>query len=94
MLLVEDDEGIVDFLTKGLREAAYAVDVAVDGEEALYQASINEYDVIILDVMIPKIDGFEVCKTLREEGRETPVLMLTARSHFITAPVSDADSGG
>lgn len=79
VLLVEDDEGIVDFLSKGLREAAYAVDVAGDGDEALYQASVNEYDVIILDVMIPLKDGFEVCRTLRKEGNPTPVLMLTAR---------------
>jgi two-component system copper resistance phosphate regulon response regulator CusR len=79
ILLVEDDAGIVNFIVKGLREAAYAVDVATDGEDALYQVSINEYDAIILDVMIPLKDGFEVCKELREKGLQTPVLMLTAR---------------
>lgn len=79
LLLVEDDEGIVDFLSKGLREAAYAVDIAYDGEEALYQTSLNDYDVIILDVMIPHTNGFEVCRKLRDNGESTPVLMLTAR---------------
>ena len=79
ILLVEDDEGISNFIIKGLREAAYAVDLSVDGEDALYQVSINEYDVIILDVMIPVKDGFEVCKEIREQGSEIPILMLTAR---------------
>lgn len=79
ILLVEDDDGIVNFIVKGLREAAYAVDVSNNGEDALYQVSINEYDAIILDVMIPLKDGFEVCKELREKGLQTPVLMLTAR---------------
>ncbi len=79
ILLVEDDAGIVNFIVKGLREAAYAVDVANDGEDALYQVSINEYDAVILDVMIPIKDGFEVCRELRENGLQIPVLMLTAR---------------
>jgi two-component system copper resistance phosphate regulon response regulator CusR len=79
ILLVEDDEGIVNFIVKGLREAAYAVDIATDGEEALYQISINEYDAIILDVMIPVKDGFEVCREIREQRLQTPILMLTAR---------------
>ncbi len=79
ILLVEDDEGISNFIVKGLEEAAYAIDVAVDGEEALYQVSINEYDAIILDVMIPYKNGIEVCREIREEGLDTPILMLTAR---------------
>jgi DNA-binding response OmpR family regulator len=79
ILLVEDEERLARAIKRGLREAAYAVDVAGDGEEALYQASINDYDAVILDVMIPKRDGFEVCRELRAEGSRVPVLMLTAR---------------
>ncbi len=79
VLLAEDDRRIANFIIKGLRENAYAVDAAADGEDALYQAAINTYDVIILDVMMPVKDGFEVCRELRKEGVKTPVLMLTAR---------------
>lgn len=79
VLLVEDEARMARFITRGLREQAYAVDVALDGEDALYQASINTYDVIILDVMIPEKDGFEVCRELRAAGQRTPILMLTAR---------------
>ena len=79
VLLVEDDQRIARFIAKGLRENAYAVDTATDGEEALYQASINDYDVIILDVMLPIRDGFAVCNELRNQGLVTPILMLTAR---------------
>jgi len=79
LLLVEDDEGIIRFLEKGLREAKYAVDVARDGDDALYKASLNEYDIIILDIMIPGRDGLEVCRELRNLGSKVPVIMLTAR---------------
>ena len=79
ILLVEDDLRIVGFVAKGLRENAYAVDVATDGEDALYQAAINDYDIIILDVMLPLKDGFAVCRELRNAGFKTPILMLTAR---------------
>lgn len=71
---------MADVIAKGLREQSYAVDVAEDGEAALYQASINDYDVIILDVLLPKRDGFEVCRELRKHGDATPILMLTARA--------------
>jgi DNA-binding response OmpR family regulator len=67
-------------LAKGLREHAYAVDVASDGEEALYRVSINDYDLVILDVLLPRTDGFEVCRQLRVTGLALPVLMLTART--------------
>lgn len=77
--MVEDDRRIAGFVAKGLRENAYAVDTASDGEEALYQASINDYDVVILDVMLPIKDGFVVCGELRKAGSTTPILMLTAR---------------
>ena len=79
LLLVEDDSRIARFVAKGLREQAYAVDIAGTGDDALYQAEINTYDLIILDVMIPGRDGFEVCKALRKSGLRTPILMLTAR---------------
>ena len=79
ILLVEDDPRIAGFVAKGLREQAYAVDVASNGEDALYQASINSYDLAILDVMIPAPDGFEVCRRLRHAGLRFPILMLTAR---------------
>jgi DNA-binding response OmpR family regulator len=79
ILLVEDEPRIANFVSKGLRENAFAVDVAETGEDALYQAEINTYDAIILDVMIPEKDGFEVCRELREKGSQIPILMLTAR---------------
>ena len=79
ILLVEDDIRISNFVSKGLRENSYAVDTAADGDDALFQASINSYDVIILDVMIPRKDGFEVCRQLRNDQIKTPILMLTAR---------------
>ncbi|HUL33183.1 MAG TPA: response regulator transcription factor [Candidatus Eisenbacteria bacterium] len=79
LLLVEDDPRIVRFVAKGLREQAYAVDVAASGEDALYQAAVNTYDVAILDVMIPAPDGFTVCRELRKSGQRMPILMLTAR---------------
>jgi DNA-binding response OmpR family regulator len=79
ILLVEDDPVISASLAKGLREEAYAVDVATDGDTAVYQAAVNPYDAIVLDVMLPKRDGFAVCRELRHRGMSTPVLMLTAR---------------
>jgi two-component system copper resistance phosphate regulon response regulator CusR len=79
LLLVEDDARIARFVAKGLREQTYAVDVAATGDDALYQAAINTYDLVILDVMIPGRDGFEVCRELRKSGQRMPILMLTAR---------------
>jgi two-component system copper resistance phosphate regulon response regulator CusR len=79
ILLVEDEPAAARILAKGLRRQKYAVDVAADGEEAEYLASINDYDLIILDVMLPRKDGFEVCRELRAAGSAVPVLMLTAR---------------
>jgi DNA-binding response OmpR family regulator len=92
ILLVEDDPGVRRFVVKGLREQAYAVDTAATGEDALYQADINEYDLIILDVMIPAPDGFEVCRRLRKAGRRMPILMLTARD-AVEDRVSGLDRG-
>jgi DNA-binding response OmpR family regulator len=79
LLLVEDDSRIARFVAKGLREQAYAVDVAANGDDALYQAAINTYDLIVLDVMIPGRDGFAVCRELRAAGQKIPILMLTAK---------------
>ena len=67
-------------IAKGLREHSYAIDVVGDGDAALYQTSISDYDLILLDVLLPGRDGFEVCRELRAHGNATPVLMLTARA--------------
>src|SRR6202045_1450577 len=79
LLLVEDDPRIARFVAKGLREQSYAVDVVTNGDDALYQAEINSYDLIVLDVMIPGRDGFAVCRELRAAGQKIPILMLTAK---------------
>jgi DNA-binding response OmpR family regulator len=79
ILLVEDEPGIVRFVAKGLREQTYAVDAAATGADALWQISMNNYDAVILDLMIPAPDGFAVCKEIRARGIATPILILTAR---------------
>lgn len=79
VLLLEDEPRVARFIARGLREQSYAVDIAGDGEEALYQASINDYDLLILDVMVPVKDGFQVCREMRAQGVKQPMLMLTAR---------------
>jgi len=80
VLLVEDEPRMANVIAKGLREHSYAVDLAHDGDAGLYQTSINDYDVIVLDVLLPQRDGFQVCRELRRRGNATPVLMLTARA--------------
>jgi two-component system OmpR family response regulator len=79
LLLVEDDERLSHSLARGLRGEGYAVDVAATGDEAVLQVSAYDYDLVILDVMLPGPDGVSVCRTLRGAGRWCPVLMLTAR---------------
>ncbi len=79
ILIVEDDEKIANFLQKGLKEESYKVDHAIDGFDAVYLGQVNQYDLIILDVLLPGIDGFEVCKVLRQKLVQTPIIMLTAR---------------
>jgi two-component system OmpR family response regulator len=79
ILLVEDEVKIARAIRRGLEREGYAVDVVADGEEALFQATENDYDVVVLDVMLPGLDGFEVCRSLRSRGRWMPVIMLTAR---------------
>lgn len=80
ILLVEDEPRMANVIAKGLREHSYAVDIAIDGDAGLYLVSINDYDLIILDVLLPGRDGFEVCREMRKRGYATPVLMLTARA--------------
>jgi two-component system OmpR family response regulator len=79
VLVVEDEKKLGDLLGRGLREEGYAADVADRGEEALWMARAVPYDAIVLDVMLPGADGFEICRRLRGDGVWTPVLMLTAR---------------
>ena len=79
ILLVEDEPDFLRAIAQALREEGYAVDAAQDGEEGLYKAEETDYDAIVLDVMLPRLDGFEVLRRLRR-AKKTPVLMLTARS--------------
>lgn len=92
ILLAEDDPTLAQFVAKGLREHSYAVDVATDGDEAVYQAAVNPYDAVVLDVMLPRRDGFAVCRELRRRGLATPVLMLTARD-AVADRVAGLDTG-
>jgi two-component system, OmpR family, response regulator len=79
VLIVEDEVKMASLIRRGLREEGLSADVAIKGEDALWMAGSTEYDVIVLDVMLPGIDGFETCLRLRGDGVWTPVLMLTAR---------------
>lgn len=80
ILLVEDEKRLSEVIKKGLLEQGFAVDQAFDGEEGLYLAETEDYDVIILDIMLPKMDGVAVCKELRKKKVQTAILMLTAKS--------------
>ncbi len=79
ILVVEDERKVASFIKRGLEEERYIVETAADGEEGLQLASANVFDAIVLDVMLPKLDGYSVLKALRSAGNATPVLMLTAR---------------
>ena len=79
ILIIEDDIKIINFLKKGLEEECYTVDSSTNGDEGLYLASVNEYDLILLDIMLPIKDGMEVCKALRTAKNQTPIIMLTAK---------------
>jgi DNA-binding response OmpR family regulator len=92
ILLAEDEIRVAGFIAKGLREQAYAVDIAADGEQALYHASVTDYDLIVLDVMMPVKDGYAVCRELRASGYRAPILMLTARA-AVDDRVAGLDSG-
>jgi two-component system copper resistance phosphate regulon response regulator CusR len=92
ILLVEDEARVAGFIAKGLREQSYAVDIAADGESALYQAAVNHYDLVILDRMLPLKNGLAVCRELRAAGFRAPILMLTARE-TIDDRVAGLDAG-
>ena len=92
LLLVEDQPDAARMIAKGLREQAYAVDVVADGDAACHEASVHDYDAIVLDVMLPRRDGFSVCRELRLAGSPVPILMLTARDD-VEARVAGLDAG-
>ncbi len=79
VLVVEDDRKVAGFIEMGLKEEGYLVDIAPDGDAATILAHVNDYDIILLDVVLPKKNGFQVATELRREGRSTPILMLTSR---------------
>lgn len=82
ILLVEDDEKISKFIKKGLEEESFTVDNTYDGKEGLYLALIYKYDLIILDLMLPSLDGFSICQKIREKNPNVPILMLSAKSQL------------
>jgi heavy metal response regulator len=92
ILVIEDEAKIAQFIKRGLKEEGYAVDVAQDGEEGHFHLSSNEYDIIILDLMLPKKDGMTLCRELRKEGNETPIIMLTAKD-TVKDKVKGLDAG-
>ena len=92
ILVIEDEVKIAQFIKRGLKEEGYAVDVANDGEQGHFLLSSNDYDAIILDLMLPKIDGLTLCRTLRKEDNQTPIIMLTAKD-TVKDKVKGLDSG-
>ena len=92
VLIVEDERRLSNIIKKGFIEDGFAVDQAFDGEEGQYLAESEEYDLIVLDIMLPKLDGLQVCKELRKKSIKTPVLMLTAKS-TLEDKVAGLDSG-
>jgi len=83
LLIVEDEHNISDIISVHAEMAGYECDAAFDGEVGLKKASSGEYDLILLDIMLPKIDGFEICKNLRKDGISTPIIMLTANGEEV-----------
>ncbi len=92
ILIVEDERRLSNIIKRGLTEAGFAVDQAFDGEEGSYLAEEEDYDLIILDLMLPKVDGITVCKNLRKNGVKTPIIILTAKSS-IEDKLQGLDSG-
>jgi DNA-binding response OmpR family regulator len=92
LLLAEDDRQLRESIARGLREASYAVDDAPDGGKALFLAAVNDYDAIILDVVLPVRDGIEVCREIRRKGVHAPILMLTARD-TVDDKITGLDAG-
>ena len=92
ILLVEDDQPLVRIITKSLDQSGFDVDVATDGEDGLHKARSGGYDSVVLDLQLPKMSGVEVCKTLRDERNDVPILMLTARSG-VSDRIAGLDAG-
>lgn len=92
ILVVEDEKKVASFIKKGLEEEHYAVDIAYDGEKGLALAQINEYDLILLDIMLPRLDGLEVLRQIRRNGSNMPILILTAKDS-VEDIVSGLDGG-
>jgi DNA-binding response OmpR family regulator len=92
ILLIEDEKSVAAFIKKGLEEELYSVDVAHDGEEGLLNVLSTPYDVIVLDIVLPLVNGIEVCRKIRQKGIQTPVMMLTARDS-VPDKVIGLDSG-
>ncbi|HEY7745584.1 MAG TPA: response regulator transcription factor [Desulfuromonadales bacterium] len=92
ILVVEDEKKVASFIKRGLEEESFSVDMAYDGEEGLYMAESNPYDLILMDLMLPKMDGLSVIKELRSRGNKAPVLCLTAKD-TVEDIVSGLDSG-
>ena len=92
VLLVEDEPDAAHLLAKGLREQTYAVDVAGDGQTAIFQVGTTDYDAVVLDVMLPVADGFTVCRSIRAAGSTVPILMVTARD-AVEARIEGLDAG-
>ena len=92
ILVIEDEKKIANFIKRGLKDEGYAVDAAYDGEQGYFMATTQDYDLIVLDLMLPKIDGLTLCKKLRDEKVPSSVLMLTAKDS-VKDKVSGLDSG-
>lgn len=92
ILVVEDERKIADFIKRGLKEEGYAVDVAYDGQEGHFLATTNDYDAIVLDVMLPKMDGVQFCRQLRQDKITAPIIMLTAKDS-VKDKVTGLDAG-
>jgi heavy metal response regulator len=92
ILVIEDEKKVADFIKRGLKEEGYAVDVASDGEDGYFQAKEISYDLILLDLMLPKLDGLSICRKLRENDIQTPLIMLTAKD-AVKDKVIGLDSG-
>jgi len=92
ILVIEDEKKIASFIKRGLKEEGHMVDVAYDGEEGYQMSGENDYDLILLDIMLPKRDGISLCRQLRDDGVTTPVLMLTAKDS-VQDKVTGLDSG-
>jgi heavy metal response regulator len=92
ILVIEDEKKVSEFIKRGLKEEGYAVDVASDGENGLFQAMEIAYDLILLDIMLPKLDGISLCKKLRANNIQTPLIMITARDS-VKDKITGLDSG-